>query len=97
MIYPVKRSSESENPKPLESSGERSRFILQNLINLVHDLIRKLGHYIQRLDSLMDLLNFRGTCDRTRNIRVLKDPSHGEAGLVRTKLFRNGLRGMSAS
>lgn len=86
-----------ENPKTLESSGERSRFILQNLINLVHDLIRKLGHYIQRLDSLMDLLNFRGTCDRTRNIRVLKDPSHGEAGLVRAKLFRNGLRGMSAS
>lgn len=63
--------------KALKSSNERSRLVVQNLINLVHDLIRKLRHYIQRLYTLMDLLNSRSSCDRTRDIGVLEDPSHG--------------------
>lgn len=56
------------------------RLVVQNPLNLLHDIVGQLGQNIQCLQVFRDLLGLGSTQDARRDVRVLERPCDGETG-----------------
>lgn len=65
--------------------------IAEEIINLLHDLVGKLGKNFQALDVVYDLLGTRGTGDDRCDVLVLQAPGESEMGDLAVKSLCNGL------
>lgn len=59
--------------------------VVQDPLDLLHDLIRKLGQELDRLDIVVDLMGLRGAKDDRAHVRVLDAPGKRQLADVATK------------
>lgn len=76
----------------LISFNDSRRFVVQNLINLLHNLRRQLFHRSYSSAILIHLLRAAGTGNGRADIGVLKHPRQRKSAHLNFQLIRNGLQ-----
>jgi len=70
----IKIQSASAMKRRQKKTYSRPRLVIQNLLNLLHDLRCQLGQDLQRLEVLKDLLRPRRPQNDGRRVGILRHP-----------------------